>query len=277
VIAELSESLLAHYAGKPLIDPYDVYQHLMDYWAETMQDDVYLIAADGWVEAAKPRGIIEDKDKKIKETPDLTIGRKKYKMDLAPPALIVARYFAKEQAAIEALQAEQETAARELEEFVEEHTGEEGLLEDASNDKGKVTKGGVKDRLKAIDGEPESGDERDTLKRCLELIEAEAEAGKAVKDAQAALDLKVLARYAKLTETEIKTLVVEDKWFASIRAAIDGEVQRLTQQLAGRVKELDQRYDLPLPVMVRDVKVLDAKVEGHLKKMGLAAAGGLSG
>ena len=71
----------------------------MDYWAEAMQDDVYLIAADGWLEAAKPRGIVEDKESKIKETPDLTIGRKKYKMDLVPPALIVARYFAKEQAA----------------------------------------------------------------------------------------------------------------------------------------------------------------------------------
>ena len=52
-----------------------------------MQDDVYLIADDGWVEAAKPRGIIEDKEKKIKETPDLTIKRNKYKMDLIPPGV----------------------------------------------------------------------------------------------------------------------------------------------------------------------------------------------
>ena len=62
-----------------------------------------------------------------------------------------ARYFADEQAAVEALQAKQEAAARELEEFVEEHTGEEGLLEDAVNDKGKVTKErGVTERLKVI-------------------------------------------------------------------------------------------------------------------------------
>ena len=36
-----------------------------------------------------------------KETPDLTIKRKKYKMDLIPPALVVARYFAAEQANVE--------------------------------------------------------------------------------------------------------------------------------------------------------------------------------
>src|SRR6059036_2836743 len=117
----------------------------MDYWTDVMQDDVYLISADGWIEAAKPRGIIEDKDRKVKETPDLTIGRKKHKMDLIPPALMVARYFAEEQAAIEALQAKQEVAARALEEFVEENTGEEGLLEDATNDNGKITRGSVKD------------------------------------------------------------------------------------------------------------------------------------
>src|SRR5207302_7731425 len=134
VIHTLSEDLLVRFADLPLLNRYDVYQRMMDYWAEVMQDDVYLVAADGWVDAAKPRGIIEDKERKIKETADLTIGRRKYKMDLVPPALIVARYFAKEQAAIEALQADQETAARELEEFVEERTGEDGLLEDATSD-----------------------------------------------------------------------------------------------------------------------------------------------
>jgi len=276
VIHALAEDLLARFAGLPLLSRYDVYQRLMDYWAETMQDDVYLIAADGWVEAVRPRGIVEDKERKIKETPDLTIKRQKYKMDLVPPALVVARFFAKEQAAIEALQSAAEIAARELEEFVEEQAtsgdGEECLLAEATNDKGKVTKGGVKDRLKAIKDEPEGDEERDALARCLELIEAESTAAKAVKDAQAALDVNVLARYAKLTEAEIKALVGEDKWLASIRAAIEGEVERLTQRLAARVKELEERYAKPLPELEQEMTAFSAKVEGHLKKMGLAWA-----
>ena len=108
----LSEDLLARFADLPLLERYDVYQRLMDYWNEVMQNDVYLIAADGWMEAAKPRGIIEDKEKKIKETSDLTIKRKKYKMDLIPPPLVVARYFAAEQAAIEVLQVNVDSLAR---------------------------------------------------------------------------------------------------------------------------------------------------------------------
>ena len=137
--ANLAEDMLERFADLPLLNAYDVYQRLMDYWDEVMQDDMYLVAADGWGEAAKPRGIVEDKDKKIKETPDLTIKRRKYKMDLIPPHLIVARYFTNEQVEVETLHAKQEAAARVLEEFVEEHTGEEGLLEDAVNDKGKVS------------------------------------------------------------------------------------------------------------------------------------------
>ena len=268
----MSEDLLARFADLPLINRYDVYQRLMDYWTDVMQDDVYVIAADGWLEAAKPRGIIEDKDRNIKEAPDLTIGRKKYKMDLIPPALIVARYFAKERAAINTLQTQQETAARELEEFVEEHTGEEGLLEEAVNDKGKVTKGSVKDRLKALDNEAESDEERDVLRHCLILIEAESEAERAIKEAQSALDEQVLARYGGLTETEIKTLVVEDKWLSRMGAAIDGELQRLTQRLAGRVNELHERYARPLPELEREAEAFNQRVEEHLKKIGLVWA-----
>ncbi len=270
LIRTLSEDLLKRFADLPLLDRYDVYQRLMNYWDEVMQDDVYLIVANGWTGAAKPRGIIEDKEKKIKETPDLTIKRKKYKMDLISPGLIVARYFADEQAMIEALQAGQEAATRELEEFVEEHTGEEGLLGEAVNDKGKITKSGVTARLKAIRYELESDEERDALKHCRTLIEAETQAARAVKEAQARLDEQVLTHYAKLTEAEIKLLVVEDKWFADIRVAIKGEVERLTQRLAGRVKELEERYARPLPELEREVEAFGARVEGHLKRMGLS-------
>ena len=273
VIYALSEDLLERFADLPLLSRYDIYQRLMDYWVETMQDDVYLIAADGWVEAAQPRGLIEDKARKIKETPDLVVKRKKYKMDLVPPALIVARYFAKEQTDIETIQGEAGSAARALEEFTEEHASsgddQEGLLAEATNDRGKVTKGGVKERIKTIKGDPESDDEREALSCCLALIEAESAAAKAVKDARVALDAKVLAHYAKLTEAEIKMLVVEGKWFASIGAAIEGEVERLIQRLTARVKVLEERYAKPLPALAQEVESFGAKVESHLKRMGL--------
>jgi type I restriction enzyme M protein len=263
----LSEGLLKGFADVPLLSRYDVYQRLMDYWAETMQDDVYLIAADGWIEAARPRAVIDDKERKIKETPDLTIGHAKYKMDLIPPALIVVCYFAREQAAIDQAQATLDEAAQMLDEFVGENAGENGLLEDAVNDKSKAAAPGVKARLREIGDDPEFAEEQKALEHCLGLLDTESLAKKAVKTLQDKLDGQVLAKYSTLTEAEIKTLVVENKWFATIESAIDGEVQRLTQQLAGRVKELEERYAEPLPELEQAVAALSEKVEGHLKKM----------
>src|SRR5439155_13884039 len=112
VIGALSEDLLAYYTGQPLIDKYDVYQHLLDYWAETMQDDCYFIAADGW--KAETYRVIET-DKKGKEKD------KGWACDLVPKSLIVARYFAKEQTAIDALTAELESVTAKLVELEEEH------------------------------------------------------------------------------------------------------------------------------------------------------------
>ena len=272
VIHRLSEDLLVRFDVLPLLDPYDVYQRLMSYWDETMQDDVYLIVSDGWIEASRPRGVIEDKDRKIKEAPDLTIGRRKYKMDLIPPALVVARYFGREQAVMDELRRRHEGAASELATFVDEHTGEGGLLEGIPNDRGKVTRGALQGRLEDIQDQddPESHEERDALARCLALLEDESALAKTVRTTQAVLDERVLDHYAALTEPEIKTLVIEDKWLASIQAAIEDELQRITQRLAGRVRVLEKRYARPLPKLEEDVAMFNAKVEGHLKRMGLS-------
>ncbi len=274
IIDALSEDLLTQFDDVPLLDPYDVYQKLMDYWEDVMQDDVYLITTDGWVKASQPRDIIQKKN--LKETPDLTIKKKKYKMDLIPPSLIVARYFADEQAEIDALQTVLETADMALAEYIEEHTGEEGLLSEVVNDSGNVTKTSVNARIKELapnlmshNDTQDNDEEYDTLEHCLSLIDAKSKADKAVKDAQLALDEQVLARYGTLTEEEIKQLVIDDKWFSTIQTAVTGEVQRLTQNLTERVKELEERYAQPLPSLMQDVQEFSMKVDKHLLNMGV--------
>ncbi len=257
VIAELAESLLDHYAGKPLIDRYDVYQHLMDYWAETMQDDCYLIAAEGWV--AETYRIIE-KDKKGKEKD------KGWACDLIPKALIVARYFAKEQAAIDQLTAEVESATARLTELEEEHGGEDGAFADLD----KVNKANVAARLKEIQGDEDAKDEAAVLTGWLELNSEESDLKKRLKEAEPALDAQAYARYPKLTESEIKTLVVDDKWLAALDVAIHGEMDRVSQQLTQRVKELAERYETPLPQLTCRVAELEARVSRHLERMGFA-------
>lgn len=245
LIQTLAEDLLNAFTSARLIDHYDVYQHLMTYWTETLQDDAYLIASDGWQATT----------------------------DLIPENLVIQRYFAAEQKGIEGLSAAQEAIAAQMDELGEEHGGEGGLLEEAKNDKGKITKASIKTRMKAltVDGGRWTADDKEEvnlLNQCLELIEQEAAAGKKVKEAQKALDERVAARFKQLTKDEVKTLVVDDKWLASLAADVQSELERVSQTLTGRIKELAERYETPLPQLTRDVEALTCKVDAHLKKMG---------
>ena len=162
LIATIGDDLLARFKPVPLLDEYDVYEQLMTYWHDIMHDDVFLIMNEGWVDAAKPRKTIEDKDRKLSETPDLVVGSgrsaTKYKMDLIPPRLIVARYFADEQAKIDELTAAAEEAARAVEEYIEEHAVEDGLLAEAMDDD-KISKALATARLKEAKREGSDPDE----------------------------------------------------------------------------------------------------------------------
>ena len=282
VVAELSESLLAHYLGQPLIDAYAVYQHLMDYWAQTMQDDCYAIAADGW-KAQTYRVIETDKKGKQKD--------KGWACDLVPKPLIVARYFAQEQAALQALQAEQERVSAKLAELEEEHGGEDAAF--AGFD--KINVAAVKERLREIEGEVKAeikaaksgksgkalaaaggdteepvAEELRVLLEWLKLAAEESALKKRVKEADAALDAAAYAKYPTLIEAEVQVLVVDDKWLATLDAAVHGEMDRLSQQLTARVKELAERYEAPLPQLNECVAELEARVSRHLERMGFA-------
>jgi type I restriction enzyme M protein len=240
LIEALSEDMLRVFAEARLIDKYDVYQHLMSYWTDTMQDDVYMVALDGW----------------------------KANSDLIPQQFIFNRYFAAEQQSIEKLVAARDAITTRLEELDEEYGDEGGLLEEAKNEKGKITKASVNVRLKDIFGEQDATDEREMLNEYLDLLEQETEASKKIKDAQKALDAKVIAKYKVLSEDEVKTFVVEDKWLATLASDLQTELNRVSQALAGRIKELAERYATPLPKLTAEVEELSSKVEAHLQKMG---------
>ena len=359
LVAGLGDGLLAHYKNSPLINEYDVYQHLMDYWNETMQDDCYLISIDGW--KAETRRIIE-KDKKGKEKD------KGWTCDLIPKELIIARYFSGQQQELDDLQAQLDNLTAQLEELEEEHGGDDGILSTVSNKtdakkawtetiesiwaqrfenefaefstnlknveriqnelvqcedshcisalrnaKGNITLGAIKERLKAsedqdeikkiehysellsgikslrkstnilfkeaserisqlMENEPTNEDFSDLhiINDFLSLTDKEAAAKKAIKDADAGLDQLAIEKYPQLSEEEIKTIVVEDKWLSYLSDSVKGEMDSISQGLTQRIKELAERYETTLPQAVSQVNELESKVSQHLEKMGFS-------
>ena len=361
LIATIAEDLLVSFRSAPLLDAYDIYQHLMDFWAETMQDDCYLIAADGWI--AETHRVQEEvkTGKKKGEMKD-----KGWACDLIPKPYIVARYFAKEQAALDALQTELDAVSAQLTELAEEHGGEEGVLKDVSsradahkaytqalvavwneddkhasgkycalvteaeehaavlrdltdhhhisvlkNRKGKLTLKTVKDRLAATGDKVEqktlqkhldadrhqkaktreaaellAGIEKAYLRRLkadplpeeladlqatvryLDLLDEQSALRAKVKEADAALDQLAYDKYPTLSVKEIKALVVDDKWLPTLVASVQGELERVSQTLTGRIRQLADRYETPLPQLTGRLADLSARVDDHLRSMG---------
>ena len=275
LIEAVAENLLATFKRAPLLDAYDVYQHLMDYWAGTMQDDCYLIAADGWKAGAQPREIrqVKNKDSKLvwPEAHDYLKGKRRFKSDLVPASVLVARYFTAERDAIEAIEGELSAVEQRLDETREEQSGEEGLLTEViegEGEKQKITAKALKARLKEIGTDPSFADERKALEDYAALLDQQAKTKARLKAAQEELDAKIDAKYPTLTEDEIKRLVVDDKWLAALHAAVQGELDRLSQTLTGRIRQLAERYATPLPQLRCEVTKLARLVNSHLKKMG---------
>jgi type I restriction enzyme M protein len=259
LIETIAEDLLETFRPAPLLDAYDIYQHLMDYWAETMQDDCYLIAAGGWV--ATPHRVTEE----------IKAGKKKGQMkdkgwacDLIPKAYIVARYFADEQAALDALQTELETTQNAMTELQEEHGGEDGAFGALD----KINKGAVNKRLKEIKGNAGFADEAKVLAEWVKHEARQASLKRQIKADEAALDQLAHDKYADLSVEEIKTLVVDDKWLAALRGEVNGELERVSQALSRRIIDLAKRYETPLPRLVEDLTELSDRVDAHLKRMG---------
>lgn len=240
LIETLSEDILQTFKDVHLIDKYDIYQYLMDYWTDPMQDDVYIIVNDGWV-ANK---------------------------ELIPAELIIARYFKTEQETNAQLESEKDVLTAQKEEMEEENSGEEGALEELRSDKGKISKIEVAKRVKEIKNDEDFSDELTILNTYLSLLEQEMEAGRKIKEAQKELNAKVIKKYTMISEDEVKMLVIDDKWISTLHDEIVREMGKTSQNLTAWVKELADRYANTMPELSNRVEELEARVNLHLKKMG---------
>lgn len=263
IIQKISDGLLEKFSDLTLIDKYDIYQHLMAYWEEVIQDDTHIITVEGWKTGNEIIRLQKENKGKKKDIDGLVglEGR------LVPVSLIINTYFAKEQKSIEDLNSTLEQVGVDMDSLKDEHGGDEGLLSEVI-DNDKISKASVLKRIKEIKNSADDAEELVVLEKYATLFEKESDTKKAIKDAQVDLEKKVLKKYPTLSIDEIKTLVVLDKWMNELSTRILGEVDRLSQTLAGRVKELAERYAKPMPEIMEEVEDLKKKVEGHLKKMG---------
>jgi type I restriction enzyme M protein len=252
-ILELSESFLGTFKNIPLIDAYDIYQHLMTYWYDTMQDDIHLIVGEGW-----KGGKTILKNEKTKEFEGIML----------PSSLVIAQYFQKEKKAIDALITKKEETTVKLEELVEEHSTEDGLLSEAKNENDSINKNSVTNRLKKIKGNKEFKEEIALLETYLDLSGEDSELSKQIKESTKKLMDTVEVKYSSFKEEEIQKFIIEDKWFATLTSKVEEEIKRLSQKITGKITLLTEYYESPLKEKELELEKLEEKVNQHLKVMG---------
>ncbi len=297
VIHSISEELLATYHGKNLVSKYDIYQIMMDYWAEEMQDDLYELSADGWMAGREVTRLMKKATKKSARDREIA-GIEGLEGRLIPPQLIIQEYFAAEKAELDELNSQLESTKAKMDEMAEEHAGDEGLLADAATEKGSLSKGSVNERIKQLKDEqkaiqssytegmaaengliyidrnnkqaPDHFAELDLLNAYKRLLNKEAALKADIKTAEQKLEMKVIKKYPELSEEDIKTLSVNKKWMATLESRIATEVDSISYRLTERIKDLAERYETPLPQLEKGLSKVEARVKDHLIKMGYA-------
>lgn len=268
VIAEISESLLDAFSDVSLLNKYDVYQVLMEYWEETMQDDVYAICFGGYETGREIAYEYATKKKKengvsVEVQTDKVKG---FEGRLIPKSILAEYFFAATVKALDALRAQLDGVTAEMEEMAEEYSGEDGLFSTLDD----LKKGTVNARIKELKKDANAKEELKALQSYSKLIEAESNYKKALKQAESDLDTLLEKRYATLTVAEIKQLLVEEKWFATIYAGTDAIHTAVSHHLSSRVTELVERYEFTLKECENEVTDYEAKVKSHLERMGFA-------
>ena len=266
LIEQLGNSLLDIFgADKSLVDAYDVYDCLMNYWGETMQDDCYMISSGGWtVQLYTPQPASkknDDKKKKEKKaaTPEDIV------CDLLPVPIVVDEYFADKRNLIVAAEELLSQNEAHLAELIEDQA--ENYLDEDNFPDGKMTDANIKKRIKAIDKKADA-EELAVLQKYLDLKGDISLNKKLIKERKYDLLTALLVKYAAFSEEDIKRLVIEKKWFASLGSRLDGEMQRISQCLTSKVSALAERYAQTLPEIDAEIADLEAKVANHLKLMG---------
>lgn len=245
--------------GNLLVDEYDAYEQLMNYWAETMQDDVYMIMADGWKLNLRPK-LKEDKKEK-KMVPVVVKTWNDLESDLLPVEYIVNRFCKSELEACDELSASIAFMENEVDSLMEENDD----VFDAKNfEKEKINLASVKKRVKVTKGE-----ELEHLMEWLDFQSSiKAEKAK-LKDANSNLLSRVKEEYELLAQNKMRVKnLVKEKWVNAISTRIESELSRSVEQLKSQLSAISDRYDQTLPSIDKEVEDYESRVNAHLTQMG---------
>lgn len=261
-VKDISEKILDCFKPTNLVDEYAIYQGFMQYWDTTMKDDLYLIVENGWFESALPHKM----EAKSKESVDFQVKKDKFHSETLPSSIIIKSFLSKEADELAKAESDLEAISEEIAEFYENNSGEEDLLSEYFNAKGRIVK---KDLTAALKDKTLEKEVIDLLNQYKVLVEKEDILKETKKKLNEELTNKTIEKYKNLDEKVAKSLIIESKWIEAISVVVHSELDQLIQTFTNRLIELEDRYRISLPVINKKRQELSISVRDHLKNMGV--------
>lgn len=278
IILNLSEEILEKFSKLELLDKYDVYQVLLAYWNETMNDDVLLIIQDelGY-NLAKITDDIKEEPKESKKAKKDSAKEKKPKEPkiigwegrLIPKQIVLDAFFALEQKEIEKAEEKLSQTESEFEEFIENNSDENGYFTDYMGDDEKIDSKKITSRVKLLTKEKKTqNEEYKILNNYVDYESSIKSQKKHITELKKVLDDNCRNRYETFTDAEIKDLLVNRKWYKAIDDGIQNLYITVANHLTKRIVELYERYENTLSELTSKLAEEEKVVFGHLTQMG---------
>jgi len=259
---DISEKILDCFKLTNLVDEYAIYQGFMQYWDSIMKDDIYLIVENGWVESAKPLKM----EAKSKESIDFQVKKDKFHSETLPSSIIIKAFLYQDAEALAKAEGDLESVAEEIAEFYESNSGDEDLISEYFNAKGRIIKKELTTALKDKSLEKEV---IVLLSQYRALVEREDSLKEVKKKLDEELTIKIIDKYKNLDEKLAKKLIIENKWIDAISVVVHDQLDQLVQTFTKRLIELENRYKNPLPAIEKNREELSKSVYAHLEGMGV--------
>ena len=278
IILNLSEEILEKFSKLELLDKYDVYQVLLAYWNETMNDDVLLIIQDelGY-NLAKITDDIKEEPKESKKAKKDSAKEKKPKEPkiigwegrLIPKQIVLDAFFALEQKEIEKAEEKLSQTESEFEEFIENNSDENGYFTDYMGDDEKIDSKKITSRVKLLTKEKKTqNEEYKILNNYVDYESSIKSQKKHITELKKVLDDNCRHRYETFTDAEIKDLLVNRKWYKAIDDGIQNLYITVANHLTKRIVELYERYENTLSELNTKLAEEEKEVAAHLAQMG---------
>ena len=247
LIEELSEKILKVFENDKLINKYDAYEFLMEYYNDTLKDDLHLIIENGWI----PK-LVYEKDKKG------NIKKNVFDSDLLPKDIVIKEYYKEYDKKLEKLNNELINLQQEFENIIEENTGEDEIFDDEEKINEKIIKNKIKE---------ETEEKIAILNILLNNLFKQKELKRDIKGIQEELNELIIKKYDSFNEKISKNLVIYKKWFKDLENRFADAYIEIMYNLSNKILNEVNNYENTLNGLLLESSNLEALVLKDIERL----------